>query len=125
MSRVRGRNTRPEITIGRELWARGLRCRLKRKMYGKPDINIVGAKIVVFVDGCFWHGCPEHGSLPKTNPEFWADKLEKNKKRGKRVNRTRKADGWKVLRFWEYQIKSDLKTCANIIELEVLNAKVI
>lgn len=112
MSRIRGRNTKPELALRRALWVAGLRYRIHYPMVGKPDIVFVRRKIAVFVDGCFWHGCPEHATHPKTNARFWAAKLEGNRKRDQRITAELEAEGWRVLRFWEHELKEDLDSVA-------------
>ena len=72
---------------------------------GKPDFAFVGERIAVFVDGCFWHGCSAHRSIPETNREFWEGKIDANAKRDRQVTARLKRDGWKVLRFWEHDLK--------------------
>ena len=78
-------------------WRRGV------KLFGKPDFVIRRERIVVFVDGCFWHGCPrpKHAPLPKNRAEWWAAKLARNKARDRLVTRTLRAQGWSVIRIWE------------------------
>ena len=116
MSRNRGTDTKPEILLRRELWKRGLRYRLAVKLIGKPDIVFKSARIAVFVDGCFWHGCPEHSVQPKTNSEFWRNKIERNRARDYKVTEALKNEGWHVLRIWEHEIKQSLGLCADKIE---------
>ncbi|MBN9050377.1 MAG: very short patch repair endonuclease [Rhizobiales bacterium] len=108
MSRIKGRNTKPELVLRRALWALGLRYRLHTKLPGRPDITFAGRRLVVFIDGCFWHGCPKHGVQPKTNHEFWRDKLNSNIARDRRVTAQLRADGWKVVRVWEHEVKQDI-----------------
>ena len=121
MSRVKGKNTRIEVDFRKKLWARGLRYRLGYKLLGKPDLVFVSASVAVFVDGCFWHGCPVHGQEPKTNKEFWVEKLRKNKQRDQRVTAELTALGWLVVRFWEHELKKELDRCiadlSRILEL--------
>ena len=108
MARVRSRNTDPETALRRALRARGLRYRLEAPLPGSPDIVFVRAKLAVFVDGCFWHGCPMHYTKPVRNADFWDRKLTRN------VDRDRKADaellalGWTVVRIWEHDVADDL-----------------
>jgi len=116
MSRNRGKDTKPEILLRHELWHRGLRYRLSRRLTGKPDIVFVSARLAVFVDGCFWHGCPEHSTEPKTNSDFWREKIAKNKMRDREVTQALGNEGWRVVRYWEHQIKSDTAGCADQIE---------
>jgi len=113
MSRIRGKNTKPELYLRKELWARGLRYRLKSNLIGKPDIVFPGKHLAIFVDGCFWHGCPEHSQMPKSNQPFWTDKLTKNKLRDQTVNSLLREQGWIVLRFWEHEVKRALPECVD------------
>lgn len=105
MSRIRGRNTQPEVQLRKVLWALGARFRVYAKLPGKPDIVFSGAKVAIFVDGCFWHGCPEHRVQPKTNREFWLRKLRQNRARDRKVGTLLVDDGWVVLRFWEHHVR--------------------
>lgn len=109
MSKIRGKDTTPELALRKTLWKMGYRYRLKNKLPGKPDIVFPGVKLAVFIDGCFWHGCPEHNTTPKSNAQFWAVKLNKNKERDRKVNELLMDAGWEVLRFWEHEIKKDLE----------------
>ena len=106
MSRNKGRDTGPEISLRRSCWAIGLRYRLHTKLPGRPDIVFPGAKVVVFVDGCFWHGCPEHYVAPKTRQEFWRAKRESNRQRDRKVNDALDSAGWHVLRIWEHDLRT-------------------
>jgi DNA mismatch endonuclease (patch repair protein) len=108
MSRIRGKNTKPEVTLRRALWAMGLRYRIHHRIPGRPDVVFVSLKLVVFVDGCFWHGCPHHGVKPKNNAKFWTKKLRENRTRDKRTNAKLVSQGWAVFRFWEHEIEKDL-----------------
>ena len=78
---------------------------------GNPDFIFLKKKIIVFVDGYFWHGCPKCGHVPKTNNSFWSKKLERNKTRDKKNSRILRKEGYKVLRFWEHDIKNNLTKC--------------
>ena len=73
MSAIRGRDTKPEILLRKALWYKGYRYRLKNRLPGKPDIAFPTERLAVFVDGCFWHGCPEHYKKPSTHAAFWRD----------------------------------------------------
>lgn len=112
MSRIRGKNTKPEIALRKALWARGMRYRLRSRLLGRPDIVFPGQHIAIFVDGCFWHGCPEHGVRPKSNSEFWKNKLATNAERDRQVNVRLVEHGWAVLRFWEHEILNDVDEVA-------------
>lgn len=109
MSRIQGKNTSPETQLRKALWASGLRYRIHAKLPGKPDIIFSKLKIIIFIDGCFWHRCPVHGVMPKTNKEFWKAKLNGNVKRDRKNDRVLKRLGWQVLRYWEHQVKTDLE----------------
>jgi DNA mismatch endonuclease (patch repair protein) len=108
MSRIRGKNTKPEIVLRSALWSLGLRYRLHAPLLGKPDIVFLGSRVAVFVDGCFWHGCPDHSVKPKTNSSFWKTKLRKNIERDIRASASLEAAGWTVVRIWEHEIKEDI-----------------
>ena len=107
MSRMPRKDTRPELLLRREMHARGIRYRLHAKLPGRPDIVLTRAKLAVFVDGCFWHRCPEHGSLPKNNREWWLEKLEENVARDRLKDGALDALGWHVVHVWEHEAPSD------------------
>ena len=102
------RDTRPELLVRSLLHARGLRF---RKHYPvklargtvRPDIVFTRHKLAVFIDGCFWHACPVHGNMPRTNTDYWAPKLRHNVERDQLVDAELGAAGWRVLRFWEHE----------------------
>jgi DNA mismatch endonuclease (patch repair protein) len=110
MSRIRGRDTGPELLVRRALWSSGLRFRLQaRNLPGRPDIVLRRWNAVVFVHGCFWHrheGCPLF-RLPATRPEFWESKLRANQHRDARAVRELSEAGWRVLVVWECALKQD------------------
>ena len=123
MARIRGKNTSPEMALRRLLWRAGLRYRLHaRTPAGRPDIVFPGPKVAVFVDGCFWHGCPEHYVRPRSSTDFWAKKLAKNVRRD--VDQTRKLEalGWRVCRVWEHEIFEQPDNVATRVEEAVANA---
>jgi DNA mismatch endonuclease, patch repair protein len=105
MSAIHSENTKPEIELRKALWAKGLRF---RKYYGKEKIDIAfpKPKIAVFVDGCFWHGCPIHSHVPKSNKKYWIPKLKRNVERDISKNERLELEGWKVLRFWEHELSN-------------------
>ena len=107
MKRQRQRDTKPEIAIRSELHRRGLRFRVDRKvLHGlrrKADIVFVTASVAVFVDGCFWYGCPEHATWPKANAQWWKDKIEANRRRDADTKVRLTDAGWTVLRFWTHE----------------------
>jgi DNA mismatch endonuclease, patch repair protein len=108
MSRIRGKNTKPEVALRRALWSEGFRYRLHAKLPGRPDISVPALRFAIFVDGCFWHGCPVHGVRPKSNSIFWTAKIEKNRLRDHVVSQQLRSEGWKVFRFWEHQVDDQL-----------------
>ncbi len=108
MARVRSKNTKPELAVRKLIFALGYRYRLHGKsLPGKPDLVFAGARRVVFVHGCFWHGhtC-KRAALPSSNVAFWAEKIGKNKLRDKRTKRQLTVNGWKVLTVWQCEIKN-------------------
>lgn len=111
MSRIRGKNTKPELFLRKALWEKGFRYRLKNNLPGRPDIVFPGRRLAVFVDGCFWHKCPQHCQIPEENRVFWREKLSRNRTRDEEVNHMLGQKNWKVLRFWEHDIKADLSEC--------------
>jgi DNA mismatch endonuclease (patch repair protein) len=117
MARIRGRDTTPEVLLRNALWHNGVRYRKNLRVLGiRPDIVFVKAKLAVFVDGCFWHGCPEHYVRPRSsNPAFWAAKLATNTERDERQMNRLEADGWRVIRVWEHQVRSGLKNVVQLI----------
>lgn len=119
MAKVRQKGTEAEIALRRELYWRGLRYRIDFEVMQKPrrvsDIAFPRLKIAIFVDGCFWHGCPEHASWPKQNAEFWKQKIETNRLRDANTNERLRSIGWTVLRFWEHE--SPIKAADTIVRL--------
>jgi len=104
MQRMPRRDTRPELALRRELHARGLRFRKEyRALPGRPDVAFTRARLAVFVDGCFWHRCPLHGTLPKHNADWWLAKLDANVARDQRQDRQLVDSGWTVIRVWEHE----------------------
>lgn len=115
MSRIHGKDTDPEVRLRRELWAAGLRYRIHYKITGRPDIVFPRARVAIFVDGCFWHGCPVHSVRPKANSRFWATKLEGNIARDNKVNAELNTLGWKVIRIWEHDVYSNIEKAVNCV----------
>ena len=98
-----------EGIVSKKLWNEGYRFRRNTKdLLGKPDISIKKYKVVIFIDSCFWHQCPQHGNMPKTNREFWQRKLNRNIERDKEVNQYYKENEWNLKRVWEHEVKKDL-----------------
>ena len=114
MSKIKALDTKPELKLRKALWNLGYRYRKNvKKLPGKPDIVFRKAKLVVFVDGEFWHGFEwEQKKLKiKTNRDFWIPKIERNMQRDAENNTSLSEKGWKVMRFWEKEIKSNLESC--------------
>ncbi len=107
LARVRQKDTGAEMALRRAMHRNGLRYRVDYEVLKKPrrvaDIAFPGRRIAIFVDGCFWHGCPEHASWPKRNADFWRQKIEANRRRDIDTNERLKDLGWTVLRFWSHE----------------------
>ncbi len=105
--RQRPRDTAPELALRRLLHARGLRYRVDVAplpgLRRRADVVFTRARLVVFVDGCFWHRCPQHGTSPRSNADWWRDKLDRNVRRDRDTDRTFTQAGWQVLRVWEHE----------------------
>jgi DNA mismatch endonuclease, patch repair protein len=104
----RKRDTGPELSLRRELHRRGLRYRvdvapLSQAPRRRADVVFRSAKVAVFVDGCFWHGCPDHGVRPATNAAWWAAKLARTADRDRETAALLARDGWRVVRVWEHE----------------------
>ena len=116
MSRIRGRDTKPELSLRRAAWKLGLRYRLHYRVgRTRPDMVFVGARVAVFVDGCFWHGCPLHSTTPRNNRDFWVQKLRRNRERDADNTQSLIERGWQVLRLWEHEIDASPEICAQQI----------
>ena len=106
MQRQASRNTQPEMTLRSELHRRGLRFRVHhrplRGVRREADVLFTKARVAVFVDGCFWHGCPQHASWPKANAEWWRAKIEANRARDEDTDRRLQDAGWLVVRVWTH-----------------------
>src|SRR3954451_19715574 len=107
----RGRDTRPERALRSALHALGRRFRANHRaepdLRCRPDIVFTRAKLAVFVDGCFWHRCPLHGTMPKSNADYWEPKLRANVARDRRVDELLNEHGWTVVRLWEHEDPSE------------------
>ena len=104
----RRRDTRPELEVRRLLHAKGLRYRVdyapdRGHLRNRADVVFTRARVAVFVDGCYWHGCPEHHRMPRANRDYWSAKVERNAERDRRVTAMLEGAGWTVLRFWEHE----------------------
>ena len=107
MRATRGRDTAAEMAVRRELHRLGLRYRIDRQpipsVRRRADIVFTAAHLAVFIDGCFWHGCPKHGTWPKANADFWREKIEANRRRDADTDQRLTEAGWRVLRAWEHE----------------------
>jgi DNA mismatch endonuclease (patch repair protein) len=107
MARIRQTGTKPEIALRKELHKRGLRYRVNFEVLHKPrrvaDIAFTSLSIAVFVDGCFWHGCPLHATWPKQNAEFWRKKIAANQLRDDDTNHRLRELGWTTIRIWSHE----------------------
>ena len=127
MSHIRSKNTGIEKSMGKALWAAGLRYRKHYKIIGTPDFAMPKYKIAIFCDSSFWHGYRNMKTKMhyfKTNKEFWRDKIEKNIERDRKVNTELKKQEWTVLRFWDFQIKENLSDCVKKVK-NILNSKML
>ncbi|MGW1540473.1 very short patch repair endonuclease [Streptomyces sp. NPDC002309] len=106
MSKQASKNTGIELSVRRLLHAAGLRYRVEYPVPGMPrrriDVAFPRAKVAVLIDGCFWHGCPQHATQPKANADWWRQKLDRNMARDRETTEHLRAMGWTVLRFWEH-----------------------
>lgn len=124
MSKIRGKGNKDTelamIRIFKEYHITG--WRRNQKVFGKPDFTFWKQRVVIFVDGCFWHGCPVHATKPKNNAEFWEKKLGKNKERDQTVNDELVKRGWRVIRIWEHELRDD-QAVANAIKAALIGQK--
>jgi DNA mismatch endonuclease (patch repair protein) len=124
MARTRQRDTDGEMAVRRAVHRRGLRYRVNAAIKGagriRPDLVFPSEEVAVFVDGCFWHRCPQHATTPKNNRSWWEEKLAGNVERDQRHNEVLRSLGWEVLRFWEH---ADAKQAAAEIERAVVGRR--
>ncbi len=117
MERQARRDTKPELALRRELWRRGLRYRVDvapiSGLRRRADVVFTRARVAVYVDGCYWHSCPDHATVPRANREWWVAKLEANVKRDRDTDARLRSAGWEVVRVWEHETIVD---AANRIE---------
>lgn len=116
MSKIRGKNTKPELLFRKALWKEGLRYRVDSKQLpGRPDVSIKKYKLAIFIDGEFWHGYnwDERKAKLKSNRDFWIPKIERNMQRDREVNQQLREMDFTVFRFWVHEVKDNLKTCIN------------
>ena len=118
MQRVRGRGNRTtEGRLRAALVGAGIRgwCLHERSLYGQPDFYFHKHRVAVFVDGCFWHGCPECGHVPSKNTSYWRAKFGRNRRRDKKTKELLQQTGVRVVRFWEHEIQEQLPQCLQTI----------
>ncbi len=113
MSRIRGRGNRDtELALAKLFRRHGVTgWRRHLSLFGKPDFAFRRERVALFVDGCFWHGCPRHSNLPVQNRAFWRTKLGKNMARDRKVSRRLRRDGWRVVRVWEHDLAKNPEAC--------------
>ena len=110
MQRQARRDTKPEIALRRELWRRGLRYRIDVAAVPgrrRADLVFTRSRVVVYVDGCYWHSCPDHATVPKANREWWVAKLRANVERDRDTDARLAAAGWEVVRVWEHEVPAE------------------
>jgi DNA mismatch endonuclease (patch repair protein) len=118
MSAIRGRGNRTtELRLKMALIRRSLKgwTTHPRGIVGNPDFFFHDFRIAIFVDGCFWHGCPKCGHIPNVNRPFWAEKIKRNQERDREKTHQLEASGIHVLRFWEHELEGDLQACVDVI----------
>ncbi len=125
MSNIHSSSTKPEVKLRKELWSKGYRYRKNdKRLPGSPDIVLPKHRTVIFIHGCFWHGhkgC-KYYTIPKTNREFWVEKVERNQKRDEDVWRQLEAKGWSVIIVWECELKKEqYEETVRRVEKEILS----
>ena len=125
MSRIRGRgNKDTELALAKLFRAHGITgWRRHQSLFGKPDFTFRTGRIAIFVDGCFWHGCPSHFNMPVNNRRFWEKKLGANKRRDRLVSTTLHGQGWLVVRIWEHELAKDPNRCIRKIKSLLIDHK--
>lgn len=108
----RRRDTQPEMAVRRLVHAAGLRYRVDSRpvpeLNRRADLVFVTARVAVFIDGCYWHGCSEHGTTARTNAEYWSQKIARNQERDADTDSRLRASGWEVIRAWEHENPTDV-----------------
>lgn len=122
MSRIRGRDTSPEVQLRSAVWRLGLRYRVNQRVAGiRPDLIFPRSRLAIFVDGCFWHGCPEHYVRPRSSTaDFWASKLMQNTARDERQLKHLQNEGWRVVRVWEHEVRHSPTATALLVREAML-----
>ena len=112
MSKIRGKDTKPELLLRKSIFRRGYRYRINyrfKELNFKPDMVFVSKKLCVFIDGCFWHKCPRCYRTPKTHKKYWLPKIERNVERDRQQDTYLRKNGWKVIRIWEHEINENIQ----------------
>lgn len=123
MSRITSKNTKPELMFRKAVWGQGIRgYRLHAKLPGKPDLFFPKKRVAIFIDGCFWHHCPDCFVRPKSNNDYWDKKIERNTNRDVEVNKSLQNDSITVVRLWEHEVKKSLDKSLARVE-SVLSAQ--
>jgi DNA mismatch endonuclease (patch repair protein) len=114
MAAVKSSRTDLEQLLAREMWAMGLRGwrRGRRTENARPDFVFVGPRVAIFVDGCFWHGCPSCSKRPATNRDYWGPKIARNRERDVEQTENLQSANWTVLRFWGHELAAEASSCA-------------
>jgi DNA mismatch endonuclease (patch repair protein) len=119
MSKVKGRDNEATekrlVRIFKEFGIHG--WRRNARIFGRPDFVFPTARLAVFVDGCFWHGCPVHGSIPASNTEFWENKINRNKERDKIVGKELRRSSWRILRVWQHELCEPKRVASRVKRL--------
>jgi DNA mismatch endonuclease (patch repair protein) len=94
-----------------------------RNIYGRPDFASRKYKLAIFIDGCFWHGCKEHFAMPRSNMDFWQEKITRNRNHDKKVTNILKREGWNVVRIWEHDVINSPEKCKMLVNLQAIRNK--
>ena len=125
MARIRGRDTRPELILRQQLWRAGHRYRVHRRdVPGTPDLCSKKLRLAVFVDGCFWHGCPKHYRQPSSRVDYWQGKLQRNQRRRTQVMEELRQSGWRALVVWECEVHADPAKAAQRVTAAIRRSRV-
>jgi len=123
MRAVKGADTALEVRVRSALWRMGLRFRKNVvTLPGKPDIAFTRRRLVIFIDSCFWHGCPLHLRRPKSNQVYWEAKIARNQRRDLEIDRAYQEVGWTVLRVWEHELNGDFDAAIDRIVVSARGA---
>jgi len=113
MSKIRKSETKPELILKKRL--QGAYFRYQPKIYGNPDFALKSKKVVIFVDGCFWHKCPKCFRKPKSNKKYWNPKIDKNVQRDRKYDNYYLERGWNVIRVWEHDVMKNINSVSKRI----------